>query len=104
MSRITQLSPTPGTVITLGHTSNVPLIRAPSELSDGLEPHALIYSADMTRAAVTPSRSCTRWGGGVPGGGAAVWVPGGSIPGTDPAADVEAYLMNIRGQSVHTAV
>ena len=30
----------PDTVIYLGHTSNVPLIRASSELVDGLEPHA----------------------------------------------------------------
>ena len=42
MSGITQLSPTPSSVITLGHTSNVPLIQPPSELVDRSEPHDTI--------------------------------------------------------------
>ena len=45
MRGITQLSPTPGSVITLGHSANVPLIRASSELSYRLEPHDHICSA-----------------------------------------------------------
>ena len=40
--QITQLSPTPQSVITLGHSPNVPLMRPASELGDGFEPHGHI--------------------------------------------------------------
>ena len=43
-------------------------------------------------------------GEGVPGVVAGWVVPGGTIPGTDPASGFEAYLMNYTEESVHTAV
>ena len=49
-----QLSPTLLSVITLGHSPNVPLMRALSELLDGLEPHdhvLLHRTAACTRVA-----------------------------------------------------
>ena len=48
MCQITQLSPTRLSVITLGQLSHVPLIRSPSELLDGLEPHGLILPGVLT--------------------------------------------------------
>ena len=85
---ITQLSPTPESVINLGHKGQVPLIRPPSELSDGSEPHDQFYSADMTRAAAVQCGSGMWHGRGVPGVVQARWVPEGGIPGTNPAVSL----------------
>ena len=81
ISQITQLFSTSGSVIILGHTVNVPLMWSPSELIDGLEPHALFLLAVAPRTAVREytaggdaGRRCTR-------GGAAGWVPGGWYTG-----------------------
>ena len=53
-------------VITLGHTANVPLMRPSSDLADGFEPHGHIWSA----ARGTRSRSMEHGAGrGVPGVG-----------------------------------
>ena len=52
------------TVIYLGHTCNVPLIRAPSELGDGLEPHDTIYQYVDGRVYPATGTGCSR---GVPG-------------------------------------
>ena len=57
-------------VIMLGHSPNVPLIGASSELSDGLEPHALklsVRAAAGCMTAVQVGEGCTR-GGCRPGG------------------------------------
>ena len=68
-------------VITLGHTLNVPLMCLPSELSDGFEPHGLIQ-VSVQPAGVDEDgwvgRGCTRGG---------AWLGGyleGAIPGTQP--------------------
>ena len=71
-------------VITLGHTLNVPLMHRLSELVDGLEPHGHIP--------VLGHRACTvRHVQPVPGrvypGGAVGGYQEGSIPGTDPGPD-----------------
>ena len=82
-------------VITLGHSANVPLMRPASELSYGSEPHGHITTAR------TPP--CTRVAGhgdqqggreGVPGvvGWVGTWR---GIPGANPAGLFEAYLRNI---------
>ena len=67
MCRNTQLSPTSGSVINLGHMCNVPLIRAPSELTDGYEPHDMIYSGDDTRGDGTHEHGVPAGSSGVPG-------------------------------------
>ena len=43
-------------------------------------------------------------GGGVPGVGAAGWVPGGVHTGYPAEAGFEAYFRNIKRLTVHTAV
>ena len=72
-------------VIYLGHKAELPLIRLPSELSDGLEPHDSIYSPYMTRAAAVQCGSGVLAAGVYPGWWQAGWVPGRGIPGTCPA-------------------
>ena len=72
-------------VIILGHRAKQPLIRSPSELVDGSEPHDHIYSG-YTAAARTGSHAgygsrCTR------GGGLGGYREGG-IPGTSPRPDL----------------
>ena len=66
-------------VIYLGHTRNVPLIRSSSELLDGLEPHATIYPAVAGPAYPV---SDSRGGEGVPGVRPGGCLEGG-IPGTN---------------------
>ena len=73
--------PDSNTVIYLGHSPIVPLIRPRSELADGLEPHARFT---MTVGAVFSQRGDVG-GEEVYPGGAAEWVLGGCIPGTNPA-------------------
>ena len=94
MAQITQLSPTPSSVITLGHSSKEPLIRPPSELGDGFEPHDLIYSAGLTVRGVLLHLPGTASRGGVPGVVQLGGYLGGAIPGTQPASRFRAYLMN----------
>ena len=70
-------------VIYLGHTANVPLIRRLSELADGLEPHDHILLVDT--ADPLPPVLHRVQGRGVPG----VAVGGyreGAIPGTQPVS------------------
>ena len=91
-------------VINLGHSPNLPLMCPRSELSDGSEPHDLIYLSDA--AAVRGGADYRHGREGVPGveqGG--YWE--GSIPGTNPVAQlslIDAYLMNNEVRLVHTAV
>ena len=69
--------PDSDTVIYLGHSANVPLIRRSSELVDGLEPHGYILLAGHGAAvlgAAAAVRGCTQ-------GGASGWVPGGWYTG-----------------------
>ena len=95
ISQITQLSPTCRSVITLGHSPNVPLIQARGELSYGLEPHDHIYTADQ------PARTSAVYmlGGGVRRGVPGVVQLGGYLEGYYtgyPAqGQIEAYLWNI---------
>ena len=67
--QITQLSPTPRSVITLGHTPKQPLIGPRSELVDGFEPHGyipLVRAAAGCMTAVRGGGGCTRgWCGRV---------------------------------------
>ena len=74
----------PERVIYLGHKVKQPLIRSPSELSYGFEPHDLIYLRSMT---VLCGTGAAAWAGiGVPGvglGGCRV----GTIPGTNLRPD-----------------
>ena len=51
-------------VIYLGHRANVPLIRVPSELTDGFEPHDHIL---QHRGQLGHSGSTGGWGGVYPG-------------------------------------
>ena len=72
--------------------ANVPLMWVPSELSYGLEPHDQFIpdlGPDHDRAV-----QCG-WEGVYPGWGSWVGYWEGSIPGTQPASRLEAYLMNI---------
>ena len=94
MSHITQLSPTPRSVITLGHMSKEPLIGPSSELVDRFEPHDHILPGLRTACSVMTVPGVGGEGRGVPGVGAGRWVPGGCYTGYQPAADFEAYLMN----------
>ena len=81
-------------VISLGHTPEQPLMWSSSELTDGFEPHDMIYSGYMTRAAADmPGQPRVR-GGGVPRVVQAGWYREGAIPGTTQPSDFEAYLMN----------
>ena len=93
IAHFTQLSPTSDSVITLGQTVKQPLIRPPSELSYRYEPHGLIYLSPRPGVADDDTVAASR---GVPGVVQAGWVPGGGIPGTNPAVEIEAYLMNIK--------
>ena len=73
ISQITQLFPTPRSVITLGQLSNVPLMCPASELVDGSEPHDYIHPATRTRGGMQTGhrvqwRVYPGWSGGVPGG------------------------------------
>ena len=72
-------------VIYLGHMSNVPLMRPPSDLADGLEPHAPLPHA-VVQGPLPPvlvlGRRCTR--GGLELGG----YREGSIPGTNQPMDL----------------
>ena len=54
----------------------------------------MFYLADTAGHRCTMPGGTARWGRGVPG--VVVWVGAweGSIPGTSPAARLEAYLMN----------
>ena len=74
--------PDPNSVITLGHTANVPLIEASSELSDGFEPTASFSSA----APWSGVAASGPWWEGCTRGGAAGGYRGGGIPGTNPAS------------------
>ena len=67
MYQITQLSSTTLSVIYLGHSLNVPLIKALSELSDGLEPHGIKYTAAQTAVTCGSVLSGMAAAGGVPG-------------------------------------
>ena len=71
---------------------NVPLIRSPSELVDGSEPHGLLFSSART---VRCPVHCREGGGGVPGVGQLGGYLRGAIPGTKARGQIEAYLMNI---------
>ena len=76
-----------------------------SELSDGFEPTALFYLADSSSGECMDDVS----GSGVPGVVQAGWVPGGVYlvlypAREDPAGQIEAYFLNIKVKSVHTAV
>ena len=98
MSQITQLSPTPGSVINLGQLPNVPLIWPPSELGDGFEPHDTIYLGDRPRGDSTHEHGVPVGGRGVPGVVQEAGYREGAIPGTQPgqpAGQIEAYLWNI---------
>ena len=78
--------PDPQSVITLGQRAKQPLIGPSSELSYGLEPHALFDSRAEPAVTVTPSRQwegCTR-------GGSAGWVPWRGYTGYYPAVQIEA--------------
>ena len=96
MYQITQLSPTPETVITLGQPGNVPLIRSPSELFDRLEPHDHIYSAVRTREHLRGSHGAA---GVYPG-----WCRLGGWEGLyrvlTSQGQIEAYLWNIENKPV----
>ena len=84
MSEITQLSPTLVSVITLGKLSDVPLIRARSELVDGLEPHDHFYlRRHATARTGSHAGSSSHAREGVPGVGAGGYREG-AIPGTNP--------------------
>ena len=67
---------------------------SPSELLDGSEPHDMIYSRDTAVRCHADRRAmverCTR-------GAAARWVLEGYYTGYQPEAEIEAYLMNIKG-------
>ena len=76
-------------VITLGQLVKQPLMRASSELSYGLEPHAL-FLLPYPGAAVLGAAAA--WGGVYPGWGAGWGTGRVHIPGTNPAGQIEAYL------------
>ena len=87
IAEITQLSPTSQSVISLGHTANVPLIGPSSELGYRFEPHDHIYSAVPRRGSAVASPGYGVGGRGVPGV-CGSWVGAGrGIPdhGTQPA-------------------
>ena len=79
MPQITQLFPTLDSVITLGHSPNVPLMGLPSELGYGLEPHDMFYLGSTASGSVRTGHRVR--GGGVPGVGQWVGTWRG-IPGT----------------------
>ena len=93
MSENGQLFPTSGSVITLGHMVHVPLIRLPSELADGYEPHDTIYPAghrvQQTCDAGTCSMVYPGWLGWV--------VPGRGYTGTHPPVSLRPVLTLIYG-------
>ena len=70
-------------VITLGHSANVPLIRPSSELVDGFEPHGLFCSSRTAAGGTADARHSGWWGRGVPGVVQWVGTWEGAIPGTN---------------------
>ena len=72
--------------------------------STDLSPTTLFTLGDMTAVTARMSTGYQQAWGGVPGVvrlGGYQWV---GIPGTNPAARIEAYFRNIKVKSVHTAV
>ena len=102
--QITQLLSTSRSVITLGQLSIVPLMCRPSELSYGLEPHSYILlsagAAAVLGAAAAAVEVYPRWLRRVDTGGVLYRV----LTTRRPEASFDAYLMNIKYISVHTAV
>ena len=81
--QIAQLSPTTGSVITLGHTTNVPLMGPPSELSYRSEPHGHVL---LLGHRGSDGERDMPWVGGVPGVVPLGGYREGCIPGTEPEA------------------
>ena len=104
MYQITQLFPTPESVINLGQLSHVPLIRAPSELADGYEPHDHVLLPGMDGAGMDDAVVSVEV---YPGWLRQVGTREGLyrvLPTYPAEASFDAYLMNYRLKSVHTAV
>ena len=66
-----------------------------SELADGLEPHDHIYTAVPHRCSTPMTEEYRGAVGRVYPGWVAGWCREGTIPGTKPAGQIEAYLLNI---------
>ena len=77
-------------VITLGHSPRLPLIRALSELADRLEPHDHIVS---TAVGMHPCSHGVRWEGVYPGWCRTGGYQEGYYTGYPAEASFEAYLM-----------
>ena len=88
IAQITQLLSTSQSVISLGHTRNVPLMCPGSELSYRYEPTTIFSPAYSQCTASVDGRG----GSGVPGVAAAGGVPGGDYTGYYPPTDSEAGL------------
>ena len=91
MPQNSQLSSTSVSVITLGHMPNVPLMRARSELSYGLEPHDIVLLHGRT---VRCPVHCQDGARGVPGVCGPGGYQGGAIPGTTQPVDLRLISMN----------
>ena len=81
----------PQSVITLGHTANVPLIGPSSELTDGSEPHGHIPQRGQHGV---PGQLVACRHGVYPGWCRLGGYREGGIPGNPTGVIFEAYLMN----------